>query len=93
MAEPSETLPIPRSSAEWWELKFDIEQRKYVDWVNQVVVSHQGPMIEQFRVCFDLGADESAIIDRWMEFAAARKVHGLELGADESVIIDLCYLP
>ena len=21
MAEPSETLPIPRSSAEWWELK------------------------------------------------------------------------
>lgn len=57
------------------ENRFDIEQRKYVDWVNQVVVSPQGPVIEQFRVCFD----DSASIDRWMEFAAARKVHWLEL--------------
>lgn len=62
--------------AEKW---FDVEQRKYVDWVNQVVVSHQGPKIEQFRVVFDLGTEDSASIDRWMEFAAAKKVHRLEL--------------
>ncbi|XP_027096664.1 putative F-box/LRR-repeat protein At5g02930 [Coffea arabica] len=73
--------------------RFDVEQRKYVDWVNQVVVSHQGPMIEQFRVCFDLGADESAIIDRWMEFAAARKVHRLELDLSSMLACGKTYKP
>ncbi|XP_027152568.1 uncharacterized protein LOC113752685 [Coffea eugenioides] len=75
------------------EKRFDVEQRKYVDWVNEVVVSHQGPMIEQFRVCFDLGADESASIDRWMEFAAARKVHRLELDLSSMLACGKTYKP
>ncbi|KAL3511244.1 hypothetical protein ACH5RR_030645 [Cinchona calisaya] len=34
--------------------QFDMEEEKYIRWVNQVVVSHRGSTIEQFRVSFDL---------------------------------------
>ncbi|KAL3501213.1 hypothetical protein ACH5RR_035662 [Cinchona calisaya] len=60
--------------------RFVIEQPKFIDWVNQVLDAlHQTRTIEQFRVCFDLGKDQTSTIDSWIGYAAARKVRRLEL--------------
>lgn len=59
--------------------RFAVELRKYVNWVDQVLGSHQGESIEQFRISFDLGRHHTGTIDSWIAFAAARGVHRLEL--------------
>ncbi|KAL3501281.1 hypothetical protein ACH5RR_035730 [Cinchona calisaya] len=61
------------------ERDFHVERRRYVEWVNQVLVSHQYPSIQQFRAYFDLGKDHSSMIESWIHFAAAKRVRRLEL--------------
>ncbi|KAL3501271.1 hypothetical protein ACH5RR_035720 [Cinchona calisaya] len=56
-----------------------VERRRYSNWVNQVLVSHQAPSIEQFRAYFELDKDHSTTIDSWTRFAAAKRVRRLEL--------------
>ncbi|KAL3501250.1 hypothetical protein ACH5RR_035699 [Cinchona calisaya] len=56
-----------------------VERRRYLNWVNQVLVSHQVPSIEQFRAYFELDKDHSTTIDSWIRFAAAKRVRRLEL--------------
>ncbi|CAN6586494.1 unnamed protein product [Malus baccata var. baccata] len=57
----------------------ELEIRKYVDWVNSVMEQHQGPTVEQFRVCFDLDPRFSSSIDKWIQFAMKKGVQMLEL--------------
>ncbi|KAL3503236.1 hypothetical protein ACH5RR_037685 [Cinchona calisaya] len=61
------------------ERDFHAERTRYVEWVNQVLVSHQAPSIQQFRAHFDLDKDHSSVIESWIQFAAAKRVRRLEL--------------
>lgn len=56
-----------------------VESPKYIDWVNQVLASHQAQTVEEFRVSFDLDNTYAGILDSWTCFAAAKRVHRLEL--------------
>lgn len=74
----------------------DEERVKYVNWVNSVLESFNGPSLKEFRVCFDLHYIFQCSIDKWIEYALAFK--GLEkLELDLSGDIDnfyshrLCY--
>ncbi|KAK9265572.1 hypothetical protein L1049_012473 [Liquidambar formosana] len=55
----------------------EIERSRYVCWVNQVLKSHLGPTIEEFRIVFDL--TDRCNIDSWIKFAIERNVQRLEL--------------
>ncbi|CAK9183669.1 unnamed protein product [Ilex paraguariensis] len=57
----------------------EIERRKYVNWVNQVVRLHKGQTIEEFRVSFDLGNSSKWDIDKWLKFVLTRRVYQLSL--------------
>ncbi|CAL2272511.1 unnamed protein product [Prunus armeniaca] len=52
---------------------------RYVDWVNNVVEHHRGPMVETFRICFDLDPKFSSSLDKWIQFAMEKGVQMLEL--------------
>ncbi|KAE9453164.1 hypothetical protein C3L33_14934, partial [Rhododendron williamsianum] len=56
-----------------------MERKKYVNWVNQVVLGHKGPTIEEFRVRFDLDKRFKGHINKWLKFALGRKVQRLVL--------------
>ncbi|KAM7492147.1 hypothetical protein LguiA_035068 [Lonicera macranthoides] len=53
---------------------------KFVGWVNHVLKHHQCTTeVDQFRVCFSLGASYSANLDNWVKFAVEKRVRKLEL--------------
>lgn len=52
---------------------------KYIRWVNRTLQMCKVQRLDQFRVCFDLDNFAQHEIDRWLEFAVARKVQRLEL--------------
>lgn len=55
-----------------------IERRKFMSWVNQVLGSHQGQLMEGLRICFDVEYS-SDDINKWVKFAIEKKVQKLEL--------------
>ncbi|KAB2600926.1 F-box/FBD/LRR-repeat protein [Pyrus ussuriensis x Pyrus communis] len=60
------------------ELK-DQEQHRYVNWVDNVVEQHRGPVIEHFRACFYVDFRFSSLLDKWIQFAMNNRVQVLEL--------------
>ncbi|OMP09404.1 hypothetical protein COLO4_05517 [Corchorus olitorius] len=60
-------------------LCLDKERDRYVEWVNQVVKSHQSLTIDEFKVRFQLNQDHGHQIDKWIEFAFRKRVKKLEL--------------
>ncbi|XP_059658967.1 uncharacterized protein LOC132305324 [Cornus florida] len=60
-----------------------VERSKYISWVNKAVESHRGSTIDEFRVSFCFNVTSSCVIDRWIEFAIAKRVQRLELGLNQ----------
>lgn len=59
--------------------KIYIEAPNYRDWVNKVLNSHHGSTLEKLRIAFDLGRFCSSDIDKWVDFAIAKRVRSFEL--------------
>ncbi|OMP05504.1 hypothetical protein COLO4_08802 [Corchorus olitorius] len=57
----------------------EFERFQFIGLVNKVVESHKGQILDEFRICFDLGYRHSSMIDHWIHFAARSKVKRLEL--------------
>ncbi|KAL5562030.1 hypothetical protein UlMin_031777 [Ulmus minor] len=55
------------------------EKLKYIKWVDQTLSSHPVPEVEELRICFDLNKAFADSIDRWIEFAAEKRVKRFEL--------------
>ncbi|PPS09564.1 hypothetical protein GOBAR_AA11074 [Gossypium barbadense] len=55
------------------------ECSKFVEWVNNVMISHQGSTIDELRVRFYLDKDSQRYIDKWIEIAMRKQVKKLEL--------------
>lgn len=55
------------------------ETRKYVKRLNKVLQSHKATVLDEFRVHFELDNSYQKAIDKWLQFAFARKVQSLEL--------------
>ncbi|CAI9302660.1 unnamed protein product [Lactuca saligna] len=47
--------------------------------VNDVIESYNQPVIQHFRIRFDLCAGNAEVIDKWLQFAADKRVEMLEL--------------
>ncbi|KAK9939993.1 hypothetical protein M0R45_016671 [Rubus argutus] len=57
----------------------EVERRKYVNWVNDVVERHRGSNVQHVRFSFDLDYKFSSHIDKWIQFAMKKGVQVLEL--------------
>nr|XP_011458548.1 PREDICTED: F-box/FBD/LRR-repeat protein At5g22700-like isoform X1 [Fragaria vesca subsp. vesca] len=57
----------------------DEKSRNYVNWVDRVLVQHEGHNIERFRAFFFLNSRFTNPIDKWIEFAMQKRVQVLEL--------------
>lgn len=55
----------------------------YINWVNLVLESHKGSILNEFRVCFDLNWTCRHDIDSWFCFAISKRVRKLELDFEE----------
>ncbi|CAI9092787.1 OLC1v1028120C1 [Oldenlandia corymbosa var. corymbosa] len=51
----------------------------YVDWVNELVKVQKAPVIDEFRVCFELDKTFQEDIDKWIAYALSKRVQTLEL--------------
>nr|XP_028945228.1 putative F-box/FBD/LRR-repeat protein At4g13965 [Malus domestica] len=60
------------------ELK-DLEQHRYVNWIDTVVEQHRGRVIKQFRASFYVDCCFASSIDKWIQFAMNKRVQVLEL--------------
>ncbi|XP_056688815.1 uncharacterized protein [Spinacia oleracea] len=57
----------------------DEERSKFVSWVNHIVDEHQGPYINEFKVVFDLDNSFQYDIDKWVDYAIAKRAKKLVL--------------
>ncbi|XVF10553.1 hypothetical protein REPUB_Repub07fG0192500 [Reevesia pubescens] len=57
----------------------DSQRVRYINWVNQILESHQFPAIDEFRVRFDLNDRHKRDIDEWVRFAFQKRVRRIEL--------------
>nr|XP_027096421.1 putative F-box/LRR-repeat protein At3g18150 [Coffea arabica] len=55
------------------------EARRYRDWVDQVVVSHEGSSFKGLRIAFVLGKSNVAALNKWLYLAIVKRVQRLEL--------------
>ncbi|KAL5562031.1 hypothetical protein UlMin_031778 [Ulmus minor] len=62
-----------------WGRRDQTEKNKYVKWVDQTLRKHQAGEVEELRICFDLNRSFSDYLDRWIEFAAEKRVKRFEL--------------
>ncbi|KAH7846725.1 hypothetical protein Vadar_017407 [Vaccinium darrowii] len=67
----------------WNEKSLKLERMRFVSWVNQVLRSHQGPSVDELKVCFDLDNHYKAAIDGWIEFAMRKEIRKLDLDLNE----------
>lgn len=73
---------VGRSLPRFRRLKYeemDQESRRYVSWVDSVIKQHRAPILERFRVCFDIDCRFTTSVDRWIEIAMNKRVQILEL--------------
>ncbi|KAL6973110.1 hypothetical protein U1Q18_027288 [Sarracenia purpurea var. burkii] len=57
----------------------ELERARYISWVNQVLRSHSGLNIKEFRVQFDLNGNSRSDIDGWVNFAITKGLQKLQL--------------
>ncbi|KAH7846293.1 hypothetical protein Vadar_012236 [Vaccinium darrowii] len=70
--------------AERWKLR-----EEYIDWVNGVIQSHQGPCITDFKIFFFLtGKKFSCDIEKWFSFAIRKSVQRLEVNLRGSTLVE-----
>ncbi|KAL4378550.1 hypothetical protein GQ457_02G031560 [Hibiscus cannabinus] len=55
------------------------EIRKFVGWVNHVLIAYQGSTIDELRVLFYFDKDSWGYVDKWIDIAMKKKVKKLEL--------------
>ncbi|XP_071711726.1 F-box protein At4g09920-like isoform X3 [Rutidosis leptorrhynchoides] len=55
------------------------ERVKFITQVNNIILHHNYPIVQDFRVCFDLDRNNFQEIDIWIQFALNKKVEKLEL--------------
>ncbi|XP_071713379.1 uncharacterized protein [Rutidosis leptorrhynchoides] len=60
-------------------VNINTECNKYINQVNNVIQSHNHPMIEDFRIRFCLDIRHKSLIDQWLQFSVNKKVEFLEL--------------
>ncbi|KAI3454537.1 hypothetical protein Pfo_011200 [Paulownia fortunei] len=60
------------------------ERIRFVKWVNRVLNLHSSATIEEFRILFNLDEGYANDIDKWVEFAFAKRVKRLELNLVDS---------
>ncbi|XP_023748585.1 F-box/LRR-repeat protein At3g58900 [Lactuca sativa] len=51
----------------------------YIKKVNSIIKHHNAPLLQEFRICFDLDCRNKHAIDYWLHFAMKKKVQTLEL--------------
>ncbi|GFP96359.1 F-box/LRR-repeat protein at3g03360 [Phtheirospermum japonicum] len=57
-----------------------VERRKYINWVNKVLLFHKGLALKEVRICFDLdNSSAKRAINHWLQFVFERRVERLEL--------------
>ncbi|XP_076901860.1 F-box/FBD/LRR-repeat protein At5g56420-like [Bidens hawaiensis] len=61
------------------EMICDLESAKFTKQVNNVISSHNHPMIQLFRIHFNLDCRYSECINEWIKFAIDKKVERMEL--------------
>ncbi|XP_059657324.1 F-box/FBD/LRR-repeat protein At1g13570-like [Cornus florida] len=79
-----DSLPI-KFGIKLREKKVEVERPLYLSWVNHVLKSHNAPIIDEFRVQFDLDETYRLDIDNWVNFAMKKRVKRLELDLSESI--------
>ncbi|XP_071713374.1 F-box/FBD/LRR-repeat protein At5g22700-like [Rutidosis leptorrhynchoides] len=52
---------------------------KFISQVNNIIWHHKYPIVQDFRICFDLDGNNFQEINRWIQFALNKKVENLEL--------------
>ncbi|KAL7584372.1 hypothetical protein Lser_V15G44106 [Lactuca serriola] len=57
----------------------DPVQSMYIRKVNSVIKNHKGPLVQEFRIRFDLDCGNNRAIDCWLQFVMNKKVQTLEL--------------
>ncbi|KAL7582392.1 hypothetical protein Lser_V15G44109 [Lactuca serriola] len=57
----------------------DTVRSMYIKKVNSVIKKHKGPLVQEFRICFNLDCGNNSAIDYWLQFAMNKKVQTLEL--------------
>ncbi|KAI3748860.1 hypothetical protein L6452_12254 [Arctium lappa] len=55
------------------------DRKNFINWVNHIILKHQSPTIDQFRICFNLGKNAKGAIGKWIDFAISKNVQTLEL--------------
>ncbi|KAL6528594.1 hypothetical protein OROMI_029239 [Orobanche minor] len=60
-------------------ISFKNVKPRFMNWVNQVVISHRAQFINDFRICFPLSQAYSDCICIWIELAISKRVKNLEL--------------
>ncbi|KVI09956.1 putative FBD-associated F-box protein At5g56700 isoform X2 [Cynara cardunculus var. scolymus] len=55
------------------------ERNNYINWVNRIIRQHKSPIIDEFKICFDLDKNAKGAIRKWIEFAISKNVQRLEL--------------
>lgn len=65
--------------AKYKTLAIHEERSKYVRWVDNAIALHKSSAIEEFRVYFNLNKHYEKHIEKWVNYALARKVKRLEL--------------
>ncbi|KAJ9539837.1 hypothetical protein OSB04_026343 [Centaurea solstitialis] len=55
------------------------ESHNYMSWVDHIIHQHNSPTIDKFKICFGLGENAKAAIDKWIKYAISKSVRSLEL--------------
>lgn len=58
---------------------FVTDPEKYIKQVNSVIRSFNDPMVHDFRIRYGLTRSHKGDIDKWLQFAANKKVKFLQL--------------
>ncbi|KAK9278414.1 hypothetical protein L1049_027979 [Liquidambar formosana] len=74
------SLDLDGSKKKWEEpWLLEVEQSKYVTWVNQVLDLHQGSTVDEFKVCFQLDNSFKCSINKSIGFAIAKRAQRFDL--------------
>ncbi|KAL6503269.1 hypothetical protein OROHE_023898 [Orobanche hederae] len=75
--DASKALPLECKGRH--RISFKNVKPRFMNWVNQVVISHRAQFINDFRICFPLSQAYSDCICIWIELAISKRVKKLEL--------------
>ncbi|KAL5708602.1 hypothetical protein ACHQM5_019379 [Ranunculus cassubicifolius] len=70
--------------------KLSIERYKFARWVDQMLHLDYGPLLDTFRLRFEMRNDFSHYIDRWISVAIAKRVQKFDIDLSEFLQWGIC---